>query len=122
MTAVENKISDVSNLVKKTDYDANISDIESKYFATADYDKFTSQMLDAKIKQKKLVDKSAIAGFIKSSDLDRKVRALATKAKLKAVQDKITKLQAFDSSYLQGKSHFEDVDTQNYLVFQPMYR
>ena len=64
MTTVENKTHDVSNLVKKTGYDAKIWDIESKYFATADDNKFTSQTLDAKIKQKELVNKSAIAAFI----------------------------------------------------------
>ena len=45
---------------------------------------------------------------------------LATKSELKAEQEKMIKLQEFDSSYFGGKSHFED-DTQNYLVFQPMY-
>ena len=38
----------------------------------ADYNKFSGQTLDAKIKQKKLVDKSAVAGFIKNVDLDKK--------------------------------------------------
>ena len=47
----------------------------------------------------------------------KKVAALETKVALKAEQDKIMKLQAFDSSYFQGKSHFEDDATQNYLVF-----
>ena len=46
---------------------------------------------------------------------------LATKSELKAEQEKMIKLQEFDSSYFGGKSHFEDDDTQNYLVFQPMY-
>ena len=32
------------------------------------------------------------------------------------------KLKTFDSSYYIGKSHFEEDGTQNYLVFQPMYR
>ena len=32
------------------------------------------------------------------------------------------KLQAFDSSCFRGKHHFEGDDTQNYLVFQPVYR
>ena len=45
MTAVENKIPDVSNLVKKTDNDAKISDIKSKYFAMAYYNKFTVKYL-----------------------------------------------------------------------------
>ena len=86
LTAVENKIPDVSNLVKKTYCDAEILDIEFKYFTTAGYQKFTSQTLDAKIKQKELVDKSVIARFINNADLDKKkkVATLATKAELKA--------------------------------------
>ena len=32
------------------------------------------------------------------------------------------KLETFDSIYFWGKSHFEEDNTQNYLVFQPMYR
>ena len=32
------------------------------------------------------------------------------------------KLKTFDSSYFIDKSHFEEEGTQNYLVFQPMYR
>ena len=28
----------------------------------------------------------------------------------------------FDSSYFRGKSYFEDDDTRNYLLFQPVYR
>ena len=32
------------------------------------------------------------------------------------------KLKNIDSSYFIGKSHFEEDGTQNYLVFQPMYR
>ena len=47
---------------------------------------------------------------------------LATKAELKAEQDEIIKLQAFDSSCFHDKSHFKDNGTQNYLVLQPMYR
>ena len=50
---VENKILDVSGLVKKTVYNAKLRDIEGKYFAAADYNKFTNDILDAKIKEKK---------------------------------------------------------------------
>ena len=45
----------------------------------------------------------------------KKVATLAKKAELKAEQNKIMKLQAFDSSYFCGKSHFEDDDTQIFL-------
>ena len=34
----------------------------------------------------------------------------------------MNKLKTFDSSCFIGKSHFGEDGTQNYLVFQPMYR
>ena len=74
------------------------------------------------IKSKNLVDKSAISGFINNADLHNKVATLAPKSELKAKQDKIAKLQTFDSSYFQCKSHFAADGAQNYLIFQPMYR
>ena len=76
----------LSGLVKKTDYDARISKFEGKYFTSSDYNKFASDILDAKIKQKELANKSDISNLVKNSDL------LATKAELKAKQDKIVKL------------------------------
>ena len=100
MAKVENKIQNVSDAVKKADCDEIMLDIESKYFTTADCNKFISETLDAKIKQKELIDKSAIAGLINNADLNNnKVAAWATQEQLKAEQDKIKKLQAFDSSY-----------------------
>ena len=121
LTAVENYM--ILKLSRKTNYDTKISDIESKYITTADYNKFTKDIVASSIKSKNLVDKSAIAGFISNAKLDKKVAALASKAELKAEQDKMIKLQAFDSSYFRGKSYFVDNDgTQNYLVFQSMYK
>ena len=69
-----------------------------------------------------MVDESNISIFIDNSDLDKQIATLATKAELKAEQDKITNFQAFDLSYFRGKIHFEDDGTQNYLVFQPIFR
>ena len=69
--------------------DAEMSGIESKYFTLADCYKFTSQTLDANVKQKEFVDKSAIDGFINNADLNMKVAPLTTRAKLKGKQDKI---------------------------------
>ena len=37
-------------------------------------------------------------------------------------ENKLKKLEKFDSSYFKGKSHFEEDGTQNYLVFQPLCR
>ena len=38
------------------------------------------------------------------------------------IENKLKKLEKLDSSYFKGKSHFEEDGTQNYLVFQPIYR
>ena len=65
---VENKIPDVSGLVKKTDYDAKIKDIEGTYFSTVNYNRFASEIFDAKIKQKELDYKSDVSNLEKNSD------------------------------------------------------
>ena len=51
LNAVKNEIPNVSDIVKKTDYDAEIPDIDVKYFTMSDYNKFTNDILDAKIKK-----------------------------------------------------------------------
>ena len=54
VTAVENKILSVSNLVKKTEYNTKINEIEKKttdhnhdkYFTTSEFNRFTAEMFD----------------------------------------------------------------------------
>ena len=57
-----------------------------------DYNKLMRNILDAKIKEKVLIDKSAISGFVNNADLNKKVVTLATKVELKAGQNKTIKL------------------------------
>ena len=54
---VDSKIPGVSDLVRKTDYNTKISDIKAKYFTISVCNKFTKEILDAKMKEKGLVDK-----------------------------------------------------------------
>ena len=54
------------------------------------------------------------------SNLNRKV--IQNKTDHLLVQNELNKLKMFDSSYYRGKNCFEEDGTQNYLVFQPMYR
>ena len=65
--------------------------------------------------------------MITKTDFDAKLLSLNRKiTKNKTdhllVQNELNKLKTFDSSYFIGKSHFEEVGTQNYLVFQPISR
>ena len=71
--------------------------------------------MDTKIKMG-LVDKLDISRFIDNSNSNKKIATLATKSELNSEQDKITKPQAFDSSYSCGKSQKDD-ETQNTLIF-----
>ena len=54
------------------------------------------------------------------SSLDSKIATNKTKNKL--IENEFKKLKTLDLSYFIGKSHFEEDDTQNYLVFQPIKR
>ena len=56
----------------------------------------------------------------KLSSRNRKITS--NKTKHLHVENELKKLKIFDSSYFIGKSHFEEDGTQNYLVFQPMYK
>ena len=89
-TTVENKIPNVSDLVKKKkkkNYDAEIKYIKDKYFTTFDYNNFTNNILDEKITTKKLVNESILNGKITT-----------TKAELKAEQDEIVKIETYGLS------------------------
>ena len=47
---------------------------------------------------------------------------MSNKTRHLQIENKLKKLEKFDSSYFKGKGHFEEDGTQNYLVFQPIYR
>ena len=54
------------------------------------------------------------------SNLNRKITA--NKSEHLLPENELNKLKTFDSIYFIGKSHFEEDDTQNDLVFQPKTR
>ena len=101
MTAVENKIPTVSILVKKTNYNAKVSDIE-----------------------KKITDHiTTTANLVKKTDFDNKQSSInrkivSHKAKNLVIENKLKKLKAFNSNYYNGKNYFDENGIQNYLVFQ----
>ena len=68
-----------------------MSEIETKYFNTADYNKFTSQALDAQKKEKELVNKSAIAAFKNSAYLDKKSSNINNKSRIESRRRKNNK-------------------------------
>ena len=47
---------------------------------------------------------------------------ISNKTRHLIIENEPKKLKIFDLSYFKGKDHFEEDSSQNYLVFQPMYR
>ena len=126
LTTVENKIHDVSKLVKKTDYNTKATEIEKKltdhnhatYIDTSEFNKLVGDFFNARLAQANLITKTNFEA--KLSNLNRKITTNKTKYLL--LENELNNLKTFDSSYFIGKSHFEENDTQNYLVFQPIVR
>ena len=85
LTAVENKIPNVCNLLKKTGYSTKISKIENefttdydhfKYITTQEFNKLTSKTSTAKLAQANLASRSDTANFVKKTDFDNKLKML----------------------------------------------
>ena len=82
LTAVENKIPSVTNLVKKTDYSTKNSKIEKKitdhnhdkYNTTPEFNTFTAEMFDLRLKRASLASKSDIVNFVKKTYFDNKLK------------------------------------------------
>ena len=127
LTAVENKIPDVSSLVKKTNYDTKITEIENKvtdhnhdkYIATPKFNKLSAEVFDVRLARANVITKADFDDKLKS--LNQKINSNKTKYLL-IKEDQLMKLPAFDSIYFRGKSRSEEDGTQNYLVFQPICR
>ena len=67
------------------------------------------------------MSKSVISNPVKIADFNAKLATLATKAELKAEQEEIVKLEAFDPSYFHGKFFFGDDGFQNMFFYQPTF-
>ena len=79
LTAVENKLPDVSNLVKGTDYNYEVTEIENKlnnrdhdkYIDTSEFNKLAGDVFNARSAQGNLVTKTDFDD--KLSNLNRKI-------------------------------------------------
>ena len=117
MTTVENKIPSLTGLVKKTDYNTKITDIENilnnhnhdKYVATSEFSTLAANVFNARLEQANLITKTHFDA--KLSSLNRKITANKTKHFLN--DDEL--------SYYRGKEYFDEGSgKQNYLVFLPI--
>ena len=112
-------------LVKKTDYDTTITEIEkkldhdhAKHVTASEFNTLAANVFNVKLAQANLIIKTDFDA--KLSSLNKKITS--NKSKHLLVENKLKKLRTLDSSYFIGKSHFDEDGTQNYLVFQPINR
>ena len=126
LTTVENKITDVSSLVKKADYNTKISEIENKvndhnhdkYITTPEFNILAARVFNARLAQADLVTKADFDA--KLQILNEKINSNKTKHLL--VEIELKKLEKFDAACFRGKIYSDGDGTQNYLVFQPVYK
>ena len=111
LTAVENKVLSASTLVKKTNYNTKITEIEQeltdnnhdKYTTTPEFNTLAADLFNERLAQTNLITKTDVD--TKLSSLHGKITANKTKNLL--VEDELKKLKTFDSSYFIGKSHLK---------------
>ena len=123
LTTVENKISSVSGLVNKIDYNTKVPEIENKlnnhnhdkYINTQEFNKSAADVFNVRIAQANLITKTDFDSEL--SSLNRKITK--NKSKHFLVENELNKLKTFDLTCFIGKSHFAEDGTQNYLIFQP---
>ena len=124
LTAAENEIPNVSNLVKKTVYNTKISEIDNKIATDRDHDKYitsqvfnklTSENFTTILKKANLASRNDIANFVKDGDFDNKLKDVTSNKtelnklskKVKAISTKgLTKKLTNKISILNGGKYF----------------
>ena len=107
-------------MVKKTDYDTKVTEIENKlnnhnhhkYITTPEFNTLAADVFNARLLRANLVSKTIFDNTI--SSLDGKIAA--NKTKNDSAENELRKLKTFDLGYFRGKSYFGEDGTQNYLV------
>ena len=113
-------------LVKKTDYNTKISEIKNKindhnhdkFITTPEFNTLAASVLNARLAQANLITKTDFDTLLKKiSD-----RVTSNKSKHLLVETELKKLEKFNAAYFRSKNCFDYDSTQNYLVFQPVFK
>ena len=127
LTAVENPIPDVSTLVKKTNYDTDISEPEKKltncnhdkYITNPELNTLAATVFNARLPQANLITKTDFDNRV--SRLDSKIAAI--KLKNESIENELQGLEKRFGLILPRNIIFDGGDSfQAYLVLQPVRR
>ena len=124
LTAVENKIPNVSSLVEKQIIMQKLVALKRKSLIIIMTNTLIFQNLIS-LHAEIFAARLARAVLITKTDFVTKLISLnknsnSNKTEHLLVENELKNLQTFDSSCFRGKNYFENDATQNYLVFQPM--
>ena len=124
--SVENKIPDVSSLVKKTHYVTKISETENKvndhnhdkYITTPEFNTMAAEVFSSRLARENLITKT---------DFDTQLKRVSDRVTSNnmhlLVENEQIKLKTFDLSYFKGKNYFEGNDGgQNTLILQTIQK
>ena len=111
LTAVENKITSVSNLVKKSNYNTKISELEKKityhkhdkYITTPEFNRLAAENFAARLTK---------------TDFDAKLTSLNRKITSNKTKHLVIENELKNAIYFIRKSHFDEDGAKKYLVFQ----
>ena len=104
------KISGIEKKIADNDHD--------KYIATPEFNTMATNVFNARLAQANVIIKTDFDA--KLSGINKKITANKTKHLL--VENELKNSEKFDATYFRGKNYFEEDDTQNYLVFRPIYK
>ena len=118
LTTVGKKVSSTSHLVKKTEYDTKITEIENKlnnhnhdkYIDISKFNTLATNLLNTRIAQANLITKTDFG--TKLFSLNRKITANKTRHFL----------NGNDLNYYHSKNYFDEDGALNYYIFQPLFK
>ena len=98
--------------MKVTDHD------HDKYITTSEFNTLAARVFNGRLAQANVITKTGPETELKRiSD-----KLTSNKSKHLLVENKLKNLEKFDAAYFRGKHYFDNDGTQNYLVFQPVYK
>ena len=112
LTVVENKIPDVSSLVKKRDFNTKVTEIEGEIPDVSNLVKKTDFNTKVTEIEGKIPD---VSNLVKNTDFDTRLKQISdrvtkNKSKHLLVQNELKKLEKFDAAYFRGKIFFDGND------------
>ena len=126
---IEDKIPDISNVAGKTILNTKINEVKNEIpsiiglATTSALTTVENKIPSISNLVKKKTDYDTKVGEIENKMISLNNRKIVSnKKKDIAIENELKKLKIFDLSYFSGKNQFDEDDNQNYYIFQPIFK